>query len=353
MSYQDGWSAINLQMPPRVPRTEYSAEMHWDLVRSVTGVLVDKNSAEPQKYKAQQAFRKAWNYDLVWDVLIFGDEFGDKRTRMGHAEYATEKGSDFSDEISCPFRTPEEVLAFDPYETYGRKDSNELIGRFEAHYQNACRRDSDAVNMTGVYITCISGLIEIFGWDMMLMALGTDPVKFGQLTHRYGRWIQQYFDALAQTNVPTVMIHDDIAWTTGPFAHPEWYRSYVFPNYKKFITPLLDSGKKVLFTSDGDYTLFIDDIAGTGVHGFVMEPTTDMAYVAEKYGNTHVFIGNVDTRVLLCGTKQQIRAEVERCMAVGKHCPGFFLAVGNHIPPNTPVENALYYNEVYNQMGQR
>lgn len=34
-------------------------------------------------------------------------------------------------------------------------------------------------------------------------------------------------------------------------------------------------------------------------------------------------------------------------------CPGFFMAVGNHIPANTPVENALYYNEVFEQLRSR
>ena len=84
-----------------------------------------------------------------------------------------------------------------------------------------------------------------------------------------------------------------------------------------------------------------------------MEPWTDMAAVVERYGQTHVIIGNADTRVLLNGSKDRIRAEVERCMALGRNCPGFFMAVGNHIPPNTPVENALYYNEVYEELSQR
>jgi len=65
-----------------------------------------------------------------------------------------------------------------------------------------------------------------------------------------------------------------------------------------------------------------------------------------------IIIGNADTRFLLNGTKEQIRAEVQRCMDIGKKCPGFFMAVGNHIPPNTPVENALYYNEVYEEIGK-
>ena len=40
MSYEDGWAAINLDMPARIPRTEYSAESHWDLIRTVTGINV-------------------------------------------------------------------------------------------------------------------------------------------------------------------------------------------------------------------------------------------------------------------------------------------------------------------------
>jgi uroporphyrinogen-III decarboxylase len=78
-----------------------------------------------------------------------------------------------------------------------------------------------------------------------------------------------------------------------------------------------------------------------------------MEYIAERYGNTHVFIGNADTRILLNGDRPSIRAEVERCMAIGKKCPGFFMAVGNHIPANTPVENVIYYQEVYEELSRR
>lgn len=352
MSLQDGMAAINLEMPPRVPRTEYSAEMHWELIKAVTGIEVSQSSNEREKNEAQKVFRKAWNYDFLWRVCIGRNDLGEMRTKMGHAEYAAE-GSDYSNDVSCPFKTPEDVLDFDPLKAYGQKDKRELTHRFETDYNDACRQNPDAVNMTGIYITCISGLIEMFGWDMMLMAMGTDRKKFGQVVNRYARWIQQYFDALADADVPVVMIHDDIVWTSGPFASPDWYRQCVFPQYKKYFAPLLDAGKKIIYTSDGTYTMFVDDIAETGVHGFVMEPTTDMAYIAEKYGRTHVFVGNADTRILLGGTRKQIRAEVERCMVIGKDCPGFFMAVGNHIPPNTPVENAIYYNEVYEELSKR
>lgn len=349
MSYEDGWAALNLEMPKRVPRTEYSLDGHWEVLRQVTGMDVSEDSDPDTRLAACKKLFREWNYDLMWGTLIAGQVFGDLRTSMGHAEYAA-GGVDFDTDIRCPFNGPEEVLAFDPWEAYGERDKKQLIQDFEEDYRTKAEIFPDMVHMTGIYVTSISGVLDIFGWDLLLVTLGVDPKGFGQVMNRYASWIQQYFDALAEANVPVVMIHDDIVWSSGPFVHPDWYREFVFPHYHNYLRPLVESGKKILFTSDGDYTMFVDDIAAAGVQGFFMEPLTDMKMVAEKYGQTHVICGNADTRILLRGNKDEIRAEVERCMRIGKSCPGFFLAVGNHIPPNTPLESVLHYNEVYEEM---
>jgi hypothetical protein len=352
MSYEDGWAAMNLEMPPRVPRTEYSVTEHWGVIKAVTGLEIEPTSPPGLKKRGALALMDAFDFDFRWSTLIGDGELDACRTDMGHAEYAA-GGVDRRDTIYCPFKTPEEVLAFDPWEVYGERNLAELTSRFESHYRRQCEETPDMVNMTGVYVTIVSGLIAIFGWEMLLLAAGTDPKGFGALTDRYASWIQQYYDALGAADVPVVMVHDDIVWSAGPFITPSWYRAHVFPAYKRLFAPLLESGKKIMYTSDGDYTAFIDDIAGCGVHGFVLEPFTDMAYIAERYGDTHVFIGNADTRVLLSGRREAIRAEVERCMDIGKAYPGFFMAVGNHIPANTPVESVLAYNEIYQSLSHR
>ncbi len=349
MSYEDGWAALNLEMPKRIPRTEYSATMHWDLIRAVTGIEVGIHSPDELKQRAQIAFMRAWNFDFFWSTLIGHDEFGPWQSDMGHAEYAA-GGVDRRDTIFSPFKTVEEVLDFDPWEKLGAQDHGELVRRFEAHYRANCAAHPFGVNMTGVYVTLISGFIGLFGWDMLLLAAGTDPVRFGALANRYASWIQQYFDALADSDVPVVMIHDDFVWASGPFLRPGWYRQYAFPNYRRFVAPLREAGKKVMFCSDGNFDLFVDDIVAAGFHGLVFEPLTRLEPIVEKYGKTHVIIGNADTRILLSGPQEAIRAEVERCLGLGRDCPGYFLAVGNHIPPNTPVANALYYNAVYEEL---
>lgn len=353
MSYENGWAAVNLQMPKRVPRFEPSAaEYHWELVKAVTGVDVNVDSPPQERLKATRAFVRAWNYDIYFGCLIGSKELSAKRTSMGHAEYAQE-GRDYHDNLFCPFKEPEEVLAFDPWETYGEMQEEELVRRFNEHYSERCELFPTTVNTTGIYVTLMSGMIAIFGWDMLLTAAGIDLEGFGEVVNRYASWIQQYYDALAKSESPVIFSHDDIVWTEGPFIHPGWYRKYVFPNLKKLWSPLRDNGKKIIYVCDGNYTQFLDDIAACGNHGFWFEIFTDLSAVAEKYGKTHVIIGNADCRILTFGTKEEIRTEVERCMASGKNCPGYFMCVSGHIPPNVPVENALYYNDVYQELSPR
>lgn len=352
MSFSDGMSAINLEMPDRVPRTEYSAHQHWDLVQSVTGTPVNSVSDKTLQQKTSSEFIRQWNYDFFWNTLTHNEIFNGKYTKMGHAKYAAD-GVDFADNSHQLFEDPEDVFCFDLFEEFGVREQTTLTSEYNANYLQLCERNPDSVNMTGIYVTCMSGLIDLLGWDTLLCAAGIDEKAFGDFTNRYCNWIQQYFDALARSEAKVVMIHDDIVWTSGAFLNPEFYRTYIFPNYKKLFLPLQDAGKKIIYTSDGNYTEFVDDIADCGINGFVMEPCTDMKYIADKYGRTHCFIGNADTRILLQGSKEDIEAEVKRCMDIGKKYPGFFMAVGNHIPANTPVENALYYNEIYEKLSRR
>ena len=57
----------------------------------------------------------------------------------------------------------------------------------------------------GIYPSLMSGMIYIFGWDMLLLAAGIDPVGFGEVTNRYATWMQQYMDALADADNMTWM----------------------------------------------------------------------------------------------------------------------------------------------------
>ena len=69
MSYQNAMDAIQLKMPEKIPRTEYSASVYWGLIRAVTGIPVDSSSGEAVKRRAMMAFEKAWDFGFTWSVL--------------------------------------------------------------------------------------------------------------------------------------------------------------------------------------------------------------------------------------------------------------------------------------------
>ena len=71
--------------------------------------------------------------------------------------------------------------------------------------------------------------------------------------------------------------------------------------------------------------------------------------MGDKLFIQRLFVRHLDAS----GTRDDIEREVRRCMDIGKSCPGFFMAVGNHIPANTPVESCLIYNDAYERMARR
>ncbi len=336
MSYEVGIQTLRLEPAERLAHTEYCS--NYALVRAVTG-LDPKTDGN-----AWQAFYDAWDIDLLWVTNDGPRSWGERGrvTDMGHAEFL-EGGIDRRDTVYCPFRDVEEVLSFDAVEEYGLPSEDELISYYERVYQNSQRNHPKQIYTGGYYKTIVSGLIQTFGWDMLLEA-AADRRRFDRVIESFFRLSLHHYRAWAKTSVEIFICHDDMVWTQGPFMHPDFYRASIFPRYRKLWEVLHEAGKTILYCSDGTWTEFVDDIARAGADGFIFEPTTSLDYVVERYGKTHAILGSkVDCRTLTFSTREAIRSEIDATLALAKDCPGFMFAVGNHIPSNVPVENALFY----------
>ncbi len=343
MSYERGWKALHLEMPDTIPHTEYCS--HPKLVEAVTGIDPREDG------RGWQKFFEMTNYDFLWSAND-GPPWEGRTTNMGHAVFQ-EGGVDFDENIYCPFKSPEEVLSFDPVAEYGLPGLDERTQYFEDAYQEGQNAHPTLVFPGGYYKTIFSACIATFGWDMFLSSAPLDYERFDRVLEGFFRISMANHEAWSRTSAPVFICHDDMVWSEGAVFHPEWYRKYVFPRYKKLWSVLKEAGKTVLFCSDGDFTEFVDDIANAGADGFIFEPLTDLELVVKRYGKTKVIMGNVDTRILTFGTKEGIYRDVKRCADLGKDCPGYFFAVGNHIPHNVPIDNALYYFELIEELGKR
>ena len=292
------------------------------------------------------SFEDALDMDFIWSVHDGPVGWGERGrvTDMGHAEFL-EYGSDKRQPKPCPFRDPEEVLEFDAVTEYGLPDFDGLVAFYEKHYQDCQRACPNQVFTGGYYKTIVSGAIETFGWDMLLCA-AADQDRFEQVLDSYFRLTLHHVRAWGRTSAEVFISHDDMVWTEGAFMSPAFYRRVIFPRYAELWAVLKRAGKKVLFCSDGNFTEFIGDIAHAGADGFIFEPMTDFDYIVENYGRTHVIVSSkLDCRTLTFGTREEIRAEIDATLAPAFTCPGFIVAVGNHIPSNVPVENIVFYIE--------
>ena len=337
MSYKRGMAAIKLQAPPEIPHTQYITHPAWlEHLRSKAG-------------RPDAGFAELLDFDFVWHTDGPSDT-GGRWTDMGHAVWQAD-GSDYRLPAESPFADLEEIFRLDPFEEYRAVDHKRQAAKYQAWYDEA--RKGDWVVPGGLYRSVVSYAIAAFGWENLLLAAGTDAERFGEVLNRWADYLMGYVEAWAATDIEVFNTHDDIVWTSGSVFSPAFYRTYVFPSYKRYWDCLKDAGKTILYTSDGNFTDYVDDIAAAGADGFIFEPVTDLAYVCQKYGRTHVIIGNADCRVLTYGSREDIRAEVKRCIDKGTDCPGFFFAVGNHIPPNVPIDSANACMEAYWQMRRR
>ncbi len=318
MSRKNGMDAICLRPTPRPAHTEYSMGYHETYLASLDRPIED-----------------AWEFDLVFNTHDGPINWADagRCTDMGHAEYAT-GGTDLRAQETCPFTDVEEIYEFDPAKEYGLPDHNELVRLFEASYQERQASHPDQVMPGGYYKTVVSGAIQAFGWDMLLQA-AADQTRFATVIERIGRYTLHYVKAWAETSIEAFIQHDDMVWTAGPFMDPAFYRGVIFPLYRKLWEPLRAAGKKVLYCSDGTYTMFMEDLAACGAEGFIFEPTNDLDWIAKRFGHTHCLVGSkVDCRTMAFGSWEQVQAEIDATLPIAKTCPGFVWAVGNHIPAN-------------------
>lgn len=286
----------------------------------------------------------AWDCDLIWhtdDGPVPWSAIG-RVTDMGHAEF-TAGGLDRRDPGKCPFRNLDEARAFDAVKEYGLPDKKELAAYYENTFQSGQHAFPNQVLTGGYYKTLLSGALEIFGWDMLLQ-LAADRTACEAVLHSIFQVSLHQYRCWAHTGIKVFILHDDMVWSGGPFLDPDFYRRVIFPRYAALVRLLHEAGKKVLFSSDGNWTVFIDDLDAIGADGFIFESAVPLETMADRFGKTHVLVGStVDCRTLTFGTRHQIRTEIDRTLKVAQTCDGLFIAVGNHIPSNVPIENALFY----------
>ena len=105
MSFLDGWDALNLKMPARIPHTEYISHRYF--IKEITGFNVE---IVEEVNNAKSVLASKINYDFIWST--FYRDWKLPGTNMGRAKF-TETESPCK--YFYPFNPIDRVLSFNPF----------------------------------------------------------------------------------------------------------------------------------------------------------------------------------------------------------------------------------------------
>ena len=198
-------------------------------------------------------------------------------------------------------RSVDEALAFEPLQ-YFPKTVEQYRVEFARQYEQMLESvDAIAYPLPHHYTTCFHWPLAIFGFEL-LCEVGMEEDRFGRLMERFAEISIRVATAWSQVEgLKGFIFHDDLTMTRGPVFPPAWYRRHIFPHYPAIFAPLRRRGVPIIFTSDGNCSMFVADIFAAGAEGLNFEYLVDLQSMVRDYPEK-ILIGNMNSATLASGS---------------------------------------------------
>lgn len=199
-----------------------------------------------------------------------------------------------------------------------------------------------------------AGIVELAAWmrgfEDFFMDLASKPGFACALMDRVTEIKMRYWEiALSKVKARIVVVSeaDDLATQRGLILSPVSYRKLIKPRHKRLMAHIkkLAPHAFIFFHSCGAVRELIPDFIEAGVD--ILNPVQLSAAGMDPYGLKNDFGdvltfwgGGVDTQhVLPCGTPQEVRDEVRRCIDALAPGGGFVFNTVHNIQHDVPPEN--------------
>jgi uroporphyrinogen decarboxylase len=151
---------------------------------------------------------------------------------------------------------------------------------------------------------------------------------------------------------------DDYAGNTSLMISPAMFNKFIQPCISRLVKAIKEYNPKikVMLHSDGAISKLLPDLISLGVdsiHPLEPLPATDIAAVKASYGSQVTFIGGIDISHAMPGTRQDVIADVRRCLAQLAPGGGYILAPANHLQADVPPENVVTLFKAARELGKR
>lgn len=163
----------------------------------------------------------------------------------------------------------------------------------------------------------LNGIFErshiLMGFENALCQAMMEPEEYGALLAAIADHKIRLFEKVYEICQPDILVyHDDMAMQAAPFFQNDFYKEYIFPQYKRIVEAARKIGYRyVIQHSCGCIEKLIPDWLSCGFDGWdSVMACNNLKKIKEKYGDQIVFMPGLDTQKVL-GQAGVSRSEIE------------------------------------------
>jgi uroporphyrinogen decarboxylase len=212
----------------------------------------------------------------------------------------------------------------------------------------------EGMGVIGQYGDIFTMTWEMMGFEVFSSSLFENPNLVETLNGRIGELVVSMFEYFAQSdNVDVLWYSDDLAYATGLMVSPDTLKKLLFPWLKRIGQLARESGKPLIYHTDGILYDVFEEIIACGVDAIhPIEPKAmDIAEVKSRYGDRLCLIGHVDVDLLARGTPEEVRRQVRYNIEKAGYNGGYCVGSGNSVPEYVKYENYVAMLEATREFG--
>jgi len=187
----------------------------------------------------------------------------------------------------------------------------------------------------------------LLGFQGMMVMMREKPELFAYLMERRSRQRMEMLKGLARAGVEYVWLEECLS--SADLISPRDYERFAFETAGPTIAEAKRLGLTVILYYCGDVIPRLPWLKRLGMDALAVEESkkgfsVDIAEVIAGVGDTCCVFGNVDAVQVMCeGSKETIRAEVDRQLRLGGRARGFVLCQGSPFTLDTPPDKVGWF----------
>lgn len=225
-----------------------------------------------------------------------------------------------------------------------------LPGRFDLADQRLLLR-GEQYTRASVWFTLFERLWMLRGFENMLLDPYLNEKEFCRLRDAVVEYNLAIIDQWLVRKVHAVFFSDDWGSQRGLLIHPDDWRRFYKPSYRRIFERVRGGGAHVWMHLCGNITAILPDLIELGLNVLnpVQPQAMDVRQLARQFGGQVCFNGGVDVQgTLVHGTPDDVRREVHALVALfGRFNGGYIGDTSHSIMPETPLDNIIALYEAF------